>query len=236
MDNPFDMKVPEFDIKELAKEALTDPQVKQQVKEIMSDPETLNSFKDFFKGGRRKKGGSDPEKDDCPVCLEKLKGDKPIINVHKKPKDQPDKKDQKEGADKHYFHLKCATETNQRVGNNCPSCRQPMQYFESLVGNNNNNTRQGPSPAMARMIRQGAMINQNRRRLARLDPIANRRRDQERLRRAAELGVSPDQLPRLPGGGRKSRRKRKRKTKKTRRRTKRRRRKRKRRTRRKRRK
>jgi hypothetical protein len=54
MDNPFDMKSPEFDIKEIAKEALTDPQLKQQVKQIMSDPETLNSFKDFFKGGARK--------------------------------------------------------------------------------------------------------------------------------------------------------------------------------------
>ena len=54
MDNPFEMKSPEFDIKEIAKEALTDPQLKQQVKEIMSDPETLNTFKNFFKGGGRK--------------------------------------------------------------------------------------------------------------------------------------------------------------------------------------
>ena len=83
---------------------------------------------------RRKKGGTDPAIDECPICLEKLKGKKAIIDVHKRPKDQPDKKeDQKKGADKHYFHLDCAAESNNKAGNDCPSCRKPMTYFQSLV-------------------------------------------------------------------------------------------------------
>ena len=43
-----------IDIKQIAKEALTDPQVQQQVKDILNDPETLDAFKNFFKGGGRK--------------------------------------------------------------------------------------------------------------------------------------------------------------------------------------
>ena len=87
---------------------------------------------------RRKKGGSDPKEDECPICLEKLKGDKSIIDVHKNSDKQ--EKEKTAGADKHYFHLDCVNQLKRNVaGNKCPTCRQNMNYFERLVGDNKNN-------------------------------------------------------------------------------------------------
>ena len=140
---------------------------------------------------RRKKGGSDPEKDNCPICLDPLKGNKPIIDVHKKPGEQ--EKEKTAGAGKHYFHLDCVNQLKRSVpGNNkCPSCRQDMSYFEKLVDNNNNNNHDPEAPLGRhgqRLARQGAIIAHDARRRLRLDPIAGRRAARERLEAESRSG------------------------------------------------
>jgi len=139
---------------------------------------------------RRKKGGSDPEKDNCPICLEALKGDKPIIDVHKKSDNQ--EKEKTAGAGKHYFHLDCVNKLKRSIpgSNKCPSCRQQMSYFKKPVNNNNNNY--DPDAPLGRhgqrLARQGAIIAHEARRRLRFDPIAGRRAARERLEAEARSG------------------------------------------------
>jgi len=139
---------------------------------------------------RRKKGGSDPEKDNCPICLDPLKGNKPIIDVHKKPDEQ--EKEKTAGAGKHYFHLDCVNQLKRSVlSNKCPSCRQDMSYFEKLVDNNNNNNHDPEAPLGRhgqRLARQGAIIAHDARRRLRFDPIAGRRAARERLEAESRSG------------------------------------------------
>jgi len=55
MSEPDDInQMSEFNIKEIAQEALKNPEMQQMVKQVLSDPETLNQYKNFFKGGKRK--------------------------------------------------------------------------------------------------------------------------------------------------------------------------------------
>ena len=156
---------------------------------------------------RRKKGGSNPEKDNCPICLEALKGNKPIIDVHKKPDNQ--EKEKTAGAGKHYFHLDCVNKLKRSIpGNKCPSCRQDMSYFEKLVDNNNNNNNYDPDAPLGRhgqrLARQGAIIAHEARRRLRFDPLAGRRAARERLEAEARSG-------RGLGGGKRRKTKKKRK-------------------------
>jgi hypothetical protein len=178
---------------------------------------------------RRKKGGSDPKKDECPICLEKLKGDKSIIDVHKNSDKQ--EKEKTAGADKHYFHLDCVNQLKRNVaGNKCPTCRQNMNYFERLVGDNknnnnmdwfgdnnsnNNNNRNSRVPLGRhgqRLASEGAIIAHEQRVAARYNPIAGRRAARERLKAEARSGRG------LGGGKRRKTKRKKRRRRKTRRR------------------
>ena len=177
---------------------------------------------------RRKKGGSDPEKDECPICLEKLKGDKSIIDVHKNSDKQ--EKEKTAGADKHYFHLDCVNQLKRNVaGNKCPTCRQNMNYFERLVGDNknnnnienmhfgdnnsNNNNNHNPHVPLGRhgqqLAREGAIIAHEQRVAARYNPIAGRRAARERLKAEARSGRG------LGGGKRRKTKRKKRRRRKT---------------------
>ena len=56
MSEPIDVnEMSGFDIKEIAQEALKNPEMQQMVKNVMSDPDTLNQYKNFFKSGGGRK-------------------------------------------------------------------------------------------------------------------------------------------------------------------------------------
>ena len=56
MSEPIDVnEMSGFDIKEIAQEALKNPEMQQLVKNVMSDPDTLNQYKNFFKSGGARK-------------------------------------------------------------------------------------------------------------------------------------------------------------------------------------
>ena len=56
MSEPIDVnEMSGFDIKEIAQEALKNPEMQQLVKNVMSNPDTLNQYKNFFKSGGGKK-------------------------------------------------------------------------------------------------------------------------------------------------------------------------------------
>ena len=75
MSEPIDVnEMSGFDIKEIAQEALKNPEMQQLVKNVMSDPDTLNQYKNFFKSGGGKKSRR-KHKDVYMLALEQMSFD-----------------------------------------------------------------------------------------------------------------------------------------------------------------
>ena len=95
----------------------------------------------------------------------------------------------------HLFHQSCLNRWLS-INNTCPICRVDLTESQSTRNSRrNNNTNNSRSQAMNRMIHQGAIINHNRRVARRYDPLGNRRRQEQRERDAARLGVDPSSIP-----------------------------------------